>query len=191
MPSLLRIVGYAIVSADGMIADGSGRIPPALIHEADQQYFFRGMEAADVLVHGRNSYEDRAGASDRKRIIVTRQISAVAPHANNPNTVLWNPAGATIEEACETLGVARGVAAAVGGSEVYGLFLPRYDTFHLSKAARARIPGGRPVFPGIPPAMPEDLLERHGLRPGPPSSLDADAGITVTVWRGNFATPRS
>jgi dihydrofolate reductase len=182
MPPPLHIVGYAIVSADGMIADSSGRIPPALIHEADQQYFFQGMDAADVLVHGRNSYEDRPRASDRKRIIVTRQISAVTPDAENPNTVLWNPTGAAIERACETLGVTGGVVAAVGGSEVYGLFLPRYDIFHLSKAARAQMAGGRPVFPGIPPATPEDLLQRHGLRPSPPSDLDTDAGVSVTVW---------
>jgi dihydrofolate reductase len=181
-PPPLCIVGYAIVSVDGMIADASGQIPPSLIHKADQRYFLRGLEEAGVLVHGRNSYEDLPDASLRRRLVVTRQVSALAPHGDNPNAMLWNPAGATIEDACKALGVAQGIVAAIGGSEVYGLFLPRYDIFHLSKAARAQIPGGRPVFPGIPPATPEDLLQHHGLRPGPSLNLDVDAEISVNTW---------
>jgi len=182
MQPLLRIVGYAIVSADGMIADSSGRIPPALLHEADQRFFLRGLDEADALVHGRNSYEDLPDVAHRRRLVVTRQIPAVAPHPDNPNATLWNPGGATLEDACRAIGIVQGIVAAIGGSEVYGLFLPRYDAFHLSKAARAFIPGGRPVFPGIPPATPEELLKRHGLRSGPVSDLDIDAELSVSSY---------
>jgi dihydrofolate reductase len=182
MPPPLRIVGYAIVSADGMIADGSGQIPPALVHDADQRYFLQGVDEAAILVHGRNSHEDLPHASRRQRLIVTRQISALAPHPDNPKAMLWNPEGAAIEDACGALGVSQGIVAAIGGSEVYGLFLPRYDTFHLSKASQAQIPGGRPVFPGIPPATPENLLAHHGLRPAPSRDLDVNAEISVVIW---------
>ncbi len=59
-----------------------------------------------------------------------------------------------------------GVVAIIGGPEVFGMFLPRYDAFHLSRAAEARLPGGRPVFPQVPERTPEELLRSHGLRPG-------------------------
>jgi len=183
MPPLLRVVGYAIVSADGMIADAAGRMPPELIHEADQRFFFQALDEADVVVHGRNSREQDPRSPRRQRLVVTRQVASLAPHPNNPKALLWNPDGAMFEEACEALGVGHGVAAVIGGPNVYGLFLPRYDAFHLTRAAHAKIPGGRPVFPGIPPLTPEDLLQRHGLRPCPERVLDADAGISVFTWR--------
>ena len=49
--------------------------------------------------------------------------------------------------------------------------------------AVTRLPGGVPVFPGIPPATPEDLLAQHGLKPGAMRDLDASAGLALTVWR--------
>ena len=52
-----RYIGYAIVSDDGMLADASGAIPPALIVKADQEFFMRGLDAAAALVLGRNSAE--------------------------------------------------------------------------------------------------------------------------------------
>ena len=39
MPRPFRIVGYAIVSADGMIANAEGVMPPALKFEADKGFF--------------------------------------------------------------------------------------------------------------------------------------------------------
>ncbi|MEA2944849.1 MAG: hypothetical protein QOI40_179, partial [Alphaproteobacteria bacterium] len=41
-----RIEGYAIISADGMIADAAGRMPPALTIEADQAFFHAGLDRA-------------------------------------------------------------------------------------------------------------------------------------------------
>ena len=183
MPPLLRVVGYAIVSADGMIADAAGKMPPAIMHPADQRFFAQALDEADLVVHGRNSQEQDPHAPRRQRLIVTRRIGSLGPHPNNPKAQLWNPEGATLEEACSALGVDRGIVAIIGGTNVFGLFLPRYDAFHLSRAERARLPGGRPVFPGIPPRTPEELLQDHGLQPGPLRVLDADAGISVVAWQ--------
>jgi hypothetical protein len=63
------------------------------------------------------------------------------------------------------------------------MFLPLYDSFHLSRAANAKIPGGHPVFKEVGPnATPEDVLMRHGLKPGPRRVLDAAAGVSVVTW---------
>ena len=58
-PHLMRIEGYVIVSADGMLADASGIMPPELKFEADQRFFESALDAADLIVHGRNSFEDQ------------------------------------------------------------------------------------------------------------------------------------
>jgi dihydrofolate reductase len=183
MPPLLRVVGYAIVSADGMIADAAGAMPPAIINKADQQFFARALDEADVVIHGRHSQEQDPNAPRRQRLVLTQRVAALAPHPSNPKAMLWNPEGTTLEDACAAIGVNHGIAAVIGGTKVFGLFLPRYDAFHLSRAEHARLPGGRPVFPGIPPHTPEDLLQSNGLRPGPARILDADAGVSVAAWQ--------
>jgi dihydrofolate reductase len=178
-----RIEGLAIVSADGMIADAQGVQPPALKLKADQRYFFAALDRADVVVHGRNSGEGGPRAATRRRIVLTRTVSSVARDPGNERCVRWNPAGATLDQALAMLGRPDGLLAVIGGTEVYGHFLDLgYDAFHLSRAGHAQLPGGRPLFPGIPPNTPEDLLARHGLKPGPARSLDAAAGLTLVDW---------
>jgi hypothetical protein len=178
-----RIEGLAIVSADGMIADAQGIQPPSLKLEADQQYFRRHLDQAAALVHGRHSGEGGPDAARRRRLILTRQINGLAPDPQNPRAVRWNPASATLEEAWNALGLTGGTLAVIGGTEPFGAFLDRYDAFHLTRATRAKLPGGRPVFPGIPPATPENLLAQYGLKPEPMRDLDASAGLTLTIWR--------
>jgi dihydrofolate reductase len=181
---LLRIEGYVIVSADGMIADANGEMPDALRNHADQSFFQASLDRVAAVVHGRHSHEGGPHAARRKRLILTRQIADVAPDEKHPNSLLWNPVGAPLERALEALGVADGTIAVIGGTDVFSMFLPRYDAFHLSRAANARIPGGRPVFAAVGPnAAPEDVLARHGLTPGPRRELDAAAAVTVATWR--------
>jgi len=181
---LHRIEGYVIVSADGMIADAKGEMPDAIRNDADQKFFQAGLDRAAVVVHGRHSHEGGPRAARRKRLVVTRQIAALAPDSSHPNSLLWNPAGATLEQAIEALGVADGTIAVIGGTDVFSMFLPRYDAFHLSRAANARIPGGRPVFAEVGAnATPEDVLMRHGLKRGPRRDLDAAAGVTLVTWQ--------
>ena len=180
---MFRIEGYVIVSADGMIADSNGVMPDSIRNDADQKFFQEGLDHAATLVHGRHSHEDGPRAARRKRLVVSRQIAAVAPDPDHPNSLLWNPTGATLEQALAHIGVTDGIIAIVGGTGVFSMFLPRYDSFHLSHAAHAKIPGGRPVFAAVGPhATPEDVLMQHGLKPGPRRELDPAAGVSEVTW---------
>jgi dihydrofolate reductase len=180
---LRRIEGYVIVSTEGMIADANGVMPDSIRNAADQRFFQAGLDEAAVIVHGRHSHEGGPRADRRKRLVVTRQVATTAPDPAHPHALFWNPTGATLDEAIEQLGAGDGVIAIIGGPEVFSMFLPLYDGFHLSRAAHAKIPGGRPVFNEVGPnATPEDVLKRHGLKPGPRRDLDAAAGVSVTTW---------
>jgi hypothetical protein len=179
-----RIEGLAIVSDDGMIADARGIQPDALKLEADQRFFHAMLDEATALVHGRNSGEGGPHMARRRRLILTRMVAGLARDPLNDKTVHWNPAGATLEQAWEALGLSGGLLAVIGGTEPFGLFLDiGYDAFHLSRAGGAKLPGGRPVFPGIPPRTPEELLARHGMNPGPARVLDQTASLTLVAWR--------
>ena len=178
-----RIEGLAIVSADGMIADATGVQPAALKLEADQRFFFEAVRRADVLAHGRNSGEGGPSAAQKRRIILTRSVTGVTPDPTNAKTVLWNPASATLDTAWDALGPSGGLLVVIGGTDGFGLFLELgYDVFHLSRAGNVRLPGGRPVFPGVPERNPEQLLAGHGLQPGDTQVLDAAAALTLTTW---------
>jgi dihydrofolate reductase len=136
-------------------------------------------------VHGRHSHEGGPRAANRRRVIVTTRVGAIAPDPGHPNSHFWNPKGAALEDLWAHIGAPAGELAVIGGPDVYGLFLDiGYDAFHLSRAAHVRIPGGRPVFPEIGPTRtPEDVLADRGLRAGPQQVLDQAAGVTLVTWR--------
>lgn len=179
----LRIDGYVIVSADGMLANAQNVMPDELKFEGDKQFFTAALDRADLIVHGRRSYEDQPNSPRRKRLIVTRSVAAVAPDPSNPKATLWNPAGAAFEAACDHAGVHSGTAAVIGGPDVFGMFMDRYDTFWLSLAPRVRLPGGEPCFPGVPERSPQAILAAHGLKAGEAQILDPAGGVSVTPWR--------
>jgi hypothetical protein len=179
----LRIDGYVIVSADGMLANAARVMPDELKIEADKQFFTAALDQADLIVHGRNSYEDQPNSPQRKRIVLTRVISALAPDPSNAKATLWNPAGASFEDACDFAGVDSGTVAVIGGPNVFGMFMDRYDTFWLSQALRVRLPGGEACFPGVPQRSPEQILAAHGFTAGKAQILDAADEVSVTPWR--------
>lgn len=180
---MLRIEGFVIVSADGMIADANGVMPDSIRNDADQKFFQAGLDEAAAIVHGRHSHEGGPRAARRKRLVLSRQVDAIAPDRERPNSLLWNPVGATLEEALTGLGVSDGDVAIIGGTQVFSMFLPRYDLFYLSHAPRAHIPGGRPVFTAVgPKTSPEDVLAEQGLKPGARRVLDPAADVSVTTW---------
>lgn len=181
--SELRIDGYVIVSADGMLADAARVMPTELKFEGDKRFFTAALDQADLIVHGRNSYEDQPNSPKRRRIIVTRQTSSLAPDPSNPRATLWNPAGASFEAACERAGVRAGTIAVIGGPDVFEMFMDRYDTFWLSLAPRVKLPGGEPCFPGVPARSPQAILSAHGLTAGQTEILDSADDVSVTPWR--------
>jgi hypothetical protein len=181
--SIRSVEGYAIVSADGMIADASGVMPDSLKFEADQRFFERGLDGADVVIHGRHSQEQQPHSDRRHRLILTHSVATTAPDPANPKALFWNPAGLPLEDALAALGTPDARIGIVGGTGVFGMFLPRYDAFHLTHAPGVRLPNGRPVFPQVPAQTPEAVLMAHGLTPAAPVVLDRASGLNVVTWR--------
>jgi hypothetical protein len=184
-PVALRVEGYAIVSVEGTIADRNGRMPNALRIDADQRFFAASLDVATAVAHGRYSHEQQPHSQGRRRLILTRRVAGIVPDPSNPLAVLWNPAGCSLAQACVSMGVTAGVLAVIGGTAVFGEFLHiGYDAFHLTRAGRARLSGGRLLFPQIACGMtPEEVLADHGLAPGAVQVLDRAAEATLVTWR--------
>ena len=180
----LRIEGYVIVSADGMLANAGNVMPDELKFEGDKRFFTSALDRADLILHGRHSQEDQANSPRRRRVILTRGVDALAPDPSNPKATLWNPDGASFEAAFVQAGLRSGTVAVIGGPGVFDMFMDRYDVFWLSVAPRVRLPDGAPCFPGVSlDRSPQQILAAHGLRAGPAEMLDAADDVSVTPWR--------
>ncbi len=181
MPSAVRIEGYAIVSEDGMLANAQGVMPDSLKVEADKRFFESGLDGVDVVVHGRGSHELQPRSHLRRRLIVTRRVSAIVADPSNAKAFFWNPAGASFEQALAAFGTPVGAAGVIGGTDVFGMFLDRYDVFYLSQALGVSLPGGRPVFPQVPAHTPEMVLAAHGLKVG--KREHPAENLIITTWQ--------
>jgi dihydrofolate reductase len=178
-----RIEGYAIISVDGMLANAAGVMPDALKFEADHRFFEQGLDGVDVVVHGRHSGEQQPRSHLRRRLILTRQVAAIAPDPSNPMALFWNPASFSFEQALAALDIPDASVGVIGGTDVFEIFLDRFDLFHLTRVPDVRLPGGRPVFPAVPAQTPEEVLASHGLERGEQQMLDAAKGLTLVSWR--------
>jgi dihydrofolate reductase len=181
--TVLRIEGYVIVSADGMLATADRVMPDTLKYEGDQRFFNAALDQVELVVHGRHSFEDQPNSPRRRRVVLSRSVAGLAPDPGNARATLWNPAGASFAQACDAAGATAGTVAIIGGPAVFAMFLGRYDTFWLSRAPHVRIPGGLGAFPGVPELSIDDILANSGLRPQHQRLLDEAAGVTVTAWR--------
>lgn len=179
----LTIEGCVILSADGMLADAKGVMPPELKFDGDQKFFEAALDRVDLIVHGRNSFEDQPRSPLRTRVVLTRTVPALARDPANAKATLWNPAGASFEDACRHANVTTGSVAIIGGPDVFAMFMDRYDVFWLSLAHRLTIPGGLGGFPGVPSRTPQDILAAHGLVAAETRILDAERNVDVTAWR--------
>lgn len=180
----MPIEAYVIVSADGMLADSTGVMPDSLKFPADQAFFEDALDHADLIVHGRHSHEEQKRSDQRTRLILTNSIPALAHDTTHPRSTLWNPKGATFEEACRTVGVLPSAKIAIiGGPHVYAFFLNRYDTFWLSQAHDIHLADGLGVMPGVPKRTPQDILAAAGLHAAETQVLDAAKRVDLTAWR--------
>lgn len=178
-----RIEGFAVVSVEGMIAGSDSSFPDVLKIPADQEFYQSSLDRASAVANGRHSAEGGPREAARRRIVLTRRVQRLMADPANPKAVLWNPATAPFDEAWQRLGVEDGTLAVVGGTDVFGLFLNiGYDAFFLTRA-RASVPRGRPVFPGVGKGTtPQDVLARHGLVLRHSRVLDAATGTILEEW---------
>ena len=166
-----------------MLANADRVMPEGLKFEGDKKFFTDALDHADLIVHGRNSFEDQPNSPKRKRLVLTRNVAAIAPDPSNPKSTLWNPAGASFEAACEHAGVRSGTVAIIGGPDVFGMFMDRYDTFWLSLAPHVRLPDGEPCFPACPSTHRSRSSPRTACAPASRKMLDAADDVSVTPWR--------
>jgi dihydrofolate reductase len=178
-----RVEAYAIMSADGFIADAQGRFPDVLRNEADQRFFKTALDQSAAIAMGRITHEQEPNAG-RRRLVLTRRVAALAPDESDPKALFWNPAGASFEAARLALGLRQGSLAVVGGADVYEVFFAvGYDAFHLSTSHRVRMGAGRPIFPGIGDGDAAlNVLKNHGLRAGPLRLIDPAGGVSLVAW---------
>src|ERR1700709_1105860 len=102
-----------------MLAKADRVMPKELKFEGDKQFFTSALDRADLIVHGRHSFEDQPNSPRRTRLILTRGMGAGAADPATPKATLWNPAGASFESACDYAGVRSGTVAIIGGPDVF------------------------------------------------------------------------
>src|SRR5258708_17292249 len=136
MPHPSRIEGYAIVSADGMLADAAGIMPAELKFDADQRFFEQGLDGVDAVVHGRHSHERQPHSHLRRRLVVTRRVPALAADPSNDKALFWNPAGASFADAWAALGVPDGSLAGIRAAHAVGKVPSSLPLFHPTPAPR-------------------------------------------------------
>jgi hypothetical protein len=95
-------------------------MPDSLKFAADRRFFESGLDRVDVVVHGRHSHERQPHSYLRRRLILTRQVPAVAADPSNEKALFWNPADASFEQALAVLKTPDGIVGVIGGTEVFG-----------------------------------------------------------------------
>ena len=177
-----RFEGHAIVSADDRIADADGNMPPTLSHPADWAQFQSALDRAAAIILGRKSHQAKPDQRSGKRIVMSRSVSGLDRRADG---WWWNPDGAALEEVLANVAPHGGLVAVPGGREVFDYFLDAgLDAFFLSRVAGLHLPGGVPVFSEVANGKSAAaILDAHGLRPREHEVFDAEAGVSLTVWR--------
>lgn len=170
-----QIIGHAIVSVDGKIAVADGAMPPTLRNDADWQRFQAQLDAADLVVVGRQGHERHANPG-RKRLVATGRVADLAGDPHDKHATFWNPSGISFESAIAALGHGEGTIAVAG---VFDLFRDKFTAFDLAETQTTLIRDGLPCFSYGHPRM---VLAESGLSPITWEVLDSDAGVTLTHW---------
>lgn len=181
MSNAIEINAYAIVSADDRIADASGALPPSLMNDADWRYFQDELDRCDLTVLGRLSHEAAPNLRKRKRVIMSSRAVGLDRRGDgwwwNARNVEWDAVAAELLPMGGRVGVP-------GGQAAFDFFLGRLDAFHLSRAHRALLPGGRGLFSAVDHGATADkTLRRVGLVPDAVVMMDEAAGVDLTIWR--------
>jgi hypothetical protein len=172
---MLQFEGHAIVSADGMIADSDGDVPPSLRNDIDWKQYQAALDAAGLVVTGRRGHE-RNPNPGRRRLVLTHSVPTLASDPRDPRATFWNPAGLPLEAVLAELGIRGGTVAVTG---VFDFFLPHLDSFLLSEVHGLVLPGGTPCFSAGHPRI---ILAEADFRPRNVDLIDPAAIVTSTRW---------
>lgn len=172
---MLTFEGHAIISVDGMIADGAGEYPPALRNDADWAQYQRALDRAVLVVTGRRGH-DRHPNPGRDRLVLTRSVSRLSRDPKDSRAMLWNPAALSLRDVLGELGIDEGIVAITG---VFDMFVADYDSFLLSESNKLLLRGGTPCFSF---GHPRTILTHAGLRPVSTEVIDPAAMVTTTLW---------
>ena len=176
--------GYAVVSADGFIADDQGRMPDALRFDADWVYFQAALDSADVTLLGRHTHEAAPNGKGRRRLVVSRGVRAVI----REDVRTWWVNSEDVAPASAVAAVAGAAAdvAVVGGTGVFSWILDEggFHEFHLSVAHDVRLGAGRPLFEGVD-GLDQAIakLEQSGLTVGRRSWFDKEGGLELLLLK--------
>ncbi|MBL8287328.1 MAG: hypothetical protein JNL85_05025 [Rubrivivax sp.] len=184
--------GYAIVSADGMIADRDGAMPAALRNEADWVYFQAQLDLADLVLLGRKSHELAPNPRRRRRLVASASVASLEERLD---AWWWNPAAMPLRRVLATLLPGGGRVAVPGGQGVFDMLvaLAAFDHFHLACATGVRLPQGLPIFSDLARgATAASVLARAGLSPRRVVTLDPVAPVApvvLTLWERAITLP--
>ena len=171
----IEIIGHAVVSADGRIADHLRQMPAILRNEKDWTRFQAALDAARLVVLGRLGHEAHPNPG-RRRLVATSRVERL--ERVDDLVTLWNPAGLDFRDAAAELGVTDGAVAVTGGQQVFDYFAPRFTRFDLVTVDGALLPYGVPCFSN---GWPDEVLGAAGLRVSDREILDP--GVRLEVWR--------
>jgi hypothetical protein len=178
----ILVEGHAIVSADGMIANPDGTMPPELRSDADWRLFQAALDRSALVVLGRLGHL-RHPNPGRRRLVLTRSVVDLQPDPVDAQASYWNPAGIDITAALGRLGIDQGTIAITGGTGTFDLFLPWYDRFVLAEVRGLRMHDGTPCFSK---GHPRFVLPGAGLEARDMETIDR--GVVQTQW---VRTPKS
>ncbi len=175
--------GYAVVSADGFIADADGVMPDALKFEADWDYFQAALDDADITLIGRHTHEAAPNLKKRHRLVFSTRTGELT--RENATTFWIDPGKADPCRAIAELFGPSAKVAVVGGRAVFDWVLsnPGFSTFHLSLAHHVRLGRGQTIFKGandLSAAL--SLLNDHGLTLKHRSWFDRQNGLELLVY---------
>ena len=163
MAQQIAIDAYAIVSADGMIADENCWMPNSLKFEADQRLFEEALDRVDVVVHGRKSHEGQPNSHMRRRLLMTRAIEALAPDAPAPTCGSGIRPALPWRKPARRSGSRRAWPRSSAGPRPMTCSAPLSRVPSGSRQPRLAA-RGNPVFSEVGAGRsPEDILRRHGL----------------------------
>jgi hypothetical protein len=171
----IEIIGHAIVSADGRIADRRRQMPAELRNDKDWARFQAALDRAALVVLGRLGHEAHVNPG-RRRLVATSRVARL--ERIDELVTLWNPAGIDFRDVAAELGIADGIVAVTGGQQVFDYFLRRFTRFDLVTVDTVLIPDGVPCFST---GWPDEVLPQAGMRVAECELLDP--GVRLEVWK--------